>query len=438
MLFSMTIAPGFLPGKVVYGQHESDSLLSVAFHERIMRSVLAELSELTSINLSYNASATAFDQFISYNARDKTAAEILEEVLSIINHEYQQVSNHFVIVQSPVLPDLTTPEQVAQKPVKNQSPIPEQTTDQSIILRVDTVFIEKKVPVYLHDTLHIFDTVFSFRTDTILDTVFIQQRPAHTGIRLRGISSDVFRFEADRYNSWAIGISYTQMAAGYNHINARNLNMDEQTIKDAEAFSLRNFKLGVQAQYNRNRLNLTAGINVAGFSNRFSWSETNRTGGFYLTDTLDVFYTIAAGDTSWVVIEDSTYIPLDESIKHWDRFNRIGLIELQVSLAYQIIAADYYSLYLKAGMLAAVPIWLNSRSVQNSEGFPVIELSRNDFPSWLYGYQAGIGLRYAFSNWMDLYAEPYYIRYLNPTYDNHPLERRLHGFGFQFGLLYYL
>ncbi len=431
MLFCITLLPGIMPGTVVYGQKKADSLITVNFKNEPLHIVLDQLSELASLNLSYNASSPAFGQSISYQSQSKTAKQVLEEVLSFIQHEYRHLGNHYLIVQSKPASDESNLKKIDIQEDTLIVQLPLNASLETHPLIRDTVIIEKEVPVYHYDTLKFYDTIFSVRTDTI----FFQKSPLSSNRSISGISSNVFRFEADRNQSWAIGISYAQMAAGYSYTNT--LSIDEQAIKEAEPFSLRNFKLGLMAQYNRNRLNFSAGVNLSGFSNHFSWNETNRSGGYYLTDTLDVFYNIIQGDTSWLVVEDSTYLPLDESIKLWDRFNRIGLIELQLSAAYNVYRDDYYFIYLKGGIIAALPIWISSSSVQNADGHPAREVSKNDFAAVLYGYHAGLGLRYAFSNWMDLYAESFYTRYLTPTYNEHPLKRNLHGFGLQLGLLYY-
>ncbi len=416
-------------------QNGHNNPISIVAENEQLSSVLARLSSYEGINFTYNASDPSFDKSISYSAQNENIEVILGEIFSQTNHEYRQVGNHYVIVPSEKKPKQETAAQT-RNPIAKSDPMPPLP---NVNLPVpDTVIRVVEVPVTIRDTVRIVDVVTRTDTIRIRDTVFIEKpappvRRAHSASPLR----DVFRFEPDRADGWALSFSYAQMVAGYNFPDLGDLDPDLERVKNSESASVRNFALSSAIQLNKRKFSFLAGVQLAGFSNRFSYSDITSAGGFYAIDTLDVFYTIINDEPVYTYITDSTWIPLDRNELYYDQFNRIGLLELQLGVGYTLFADEDVAVYVNGAFNVGAPLWLMGSTIEDVEGYPAIELNKEVFAKWTYAWQAGIGAKYSVGNWADIYGELFYKRYLSETVPDYPFDRRLHGGGLKVGLLYY-
>lgn len=420
-------------GNLLFAQNGLDKTISFYASNEPLRSVLNRITTVHNINLTYNASDELFDTPVSINAENIKITGVLSGVLSQIDHTYQQVGNHFVIIKMP-----ETARQSEGPRVKHEisSLVSEPSPAKAPL--ADTVVRYVNVPVIIRDTLLIFDTIVKVEHELIRDTVFVEKSAARSGrVRPFTINNDVFRFEADRNKGWAAALSYAHMGAGY-HLVSKNLPLGpETTVKDAESYSFRNFALGAELQYNSGNFMFMAGISVNSFSNRFYYSEISTSGGFTQTDTLDFFYTIIQSDTIWKYVTDTSWIPLNSIELLYDRMNRIGLLEINASVALKVYNGDLLSLYLKTAVHTGVPLWLKGNTVLKSEEYQAVKLERDYFADYILAYQAGIGGNIQLSEWTDIFAEVFYKRYISETVIDHALGRRLHGAGLRLGLLYY-
>jgi hypothetical protein len=433
---------GFVPGLALLGQNSLDLTVSFQARNESVRSVLARLSDYETLNLTYNATDTAFDELVSYTANQKTVYAILNDILSLIDHEYKQMGNHLLIVKSTnYTPFRKPPNQSATNTeTKLTSDRRKDLKTESRILNApaDTIIQQVDVPVYVRDTLVVFDTVVRFEVQTIRDTVFIEKaaQPSARGSRsLLGsnISNGVFRFEADRQSGLAVGIYLAPAVAGYHYLEM----LDVLPSLKTEGVSARNIGLGFDLLYNNSLWQLSLGASLNSYATRFDYIEVNSFGGFFQIDTLDVFYTIINEQQVFTYITDSTWIPLNRDELIYDRLNRMGLLNINLGVAYSLYRGSNFDFYIKTGMHMALPVWLKGSTIVDSNGFMATELNKGQFNNWLFGYSGVIGIRYQLGNWIDVYAEPGYQRYLTPTTKNHPLKRRLHDFGLKVGIMYY-
>lgn len=433
---------GYLPGLALLGQSAMDTPISFQAQNESVRALLSRLSEHETLNLTYNATDAAFDQLITYTAKEKAVHEILKDILLLIDHEYQQMGNHLLIVKSennnPSKKQLAINENVPKAKHADNRSQPLKAGNQFSGGPPDTIIRQVEVPVYVRDTLVVYDTIVQFEVQTIRDTVFIEKAGQASARGTRrpigsNISSGVFRFEADRESGLAVGIYLAPAVAGYHYLEMLNVLPSLRT----EDISARNIGFGIDMLYNKNRWQLTLGASLNSYATRFDYMEINNTGGFFQIDTLDVFYAIIDQQPVYTYITDSTWIPLNRDELVYDRLNRMGLLNINLGVAYTFYRTSNFDYYLKGSMQMGVPLWLKGNTIIDSDGFPATELDKNQFSNWLLGYSAALGMRYQLGNWIDVYAEPVYKRYLTPTTINHPLKRRLHGFGLQLGMMYY-
>ncbi len=419
----------------IYSQNGLSAKVSLSAENEKLSSVLTRLSAFPGVNFTYNASDPSFDQRVTYSATDRLVGEIIHDILTITRHEYRPVGNHLVIVPSEAHPFDPQPKTISFEHLSNSVPQKTDTAEPPEIIEIANLIQDFPPPV--RDTIRIVDVVIKTDTVMIRDTVFIERPAQVRRTRSGNLIRDVFRFEPDREDGWALSFSYAQLVAGYDYSASGNLDNALQKVKDAEAVSLRNFSMGAALQRNLGKFSLLAGVQFSGFINRFTYADITTNGGFFEIDTLDVFYTVTDGQQVFTYITDSAWVPLDRDALTYDRFNRIGLFEMQLGVGYTFYAMEDVSIYLHGGLSAGVPIWLAGSAIQNMDGYPAEEIDKDMFEKYTFGYQTGLGVRYTLRNWTDIYGELFYRRYLSTTTTNHPLSRRLHGGGVKIGLLYY-
>lgn len=419
----------------LHAQGDENRKISLSVKDEKLSNVLLQLVSHNQINLSYNANEPSFEQKVTYSASDKPALTILQEILALTHHEFTQVGNHLVIFPTEQPPEIGDHIQADNAYRYDKAVLPAESD--KLPTAGDTIVKVVEIPVIFRDTLRIVDVVTKTDTVTIRDTVFIERPAQVRRTRSGNLIRDVFRFEPDREDGWALSFSYAQLLAGYNYSDPDEMDDALQRVKDAQALSLRNFSLGAAIQLNQGKFSFLAGAQFTGFSNRFSYTDVATSGGFFEIDTLDIFYTVVDGQQIFTYVTDSTWIPLDRDALTYDRFNRIGLLEVKLGVGYTFYADEDVAVYLQGALNAGLPVWLAGSAIQNVDGYPATEMNKDLFEKWTYGYQAGIGVRYTLTNWTDIYGELFYRRYLNATTTNHPLNRRLHGGGIKIGLLYY-
>jgi hypothetical protein len=249
---------------------------------------------------------------------------------------------------------------------------------------------------------------------------------------------EVLSIDLNQTERWAFSFHYTHMMY-YRQISNPGLPANEfERISDSEGISFRNFGLGAEMRYNTGNLTLTSGLSFHSFSNRFSYQEIITSGGFNEIDTLDAFYTLMQSDTIWSYITDTAYIPLESEETFYDRMNHKGFMELSIGGIYNILNTNQYSLFVKGGFHAGIPVLLSGNTINNTSNFPAAPLEKENVNSILWAYRGGAGIRFKLSEWNDIYAETYYKRYIGDVITNYPVEQRINGFGLQIGIIYYL
>lgn len=411
-------------------QDLSPAVINFGAENEQLSSVLDRLSANGHINITYNASDSALQIPVSYPQTRDSVKTILAKLLRQAHFTYEQVGNHVVILKS------TQTGTSAYTP--KTKPIPNQKTSKNAL--TDTIIQIVHVPVVRIDTIVLRDTVVKIETQLVYDTVFMEPVVSNKtkARKTVSLSRDVFQSEAERQNTWSLVVSASQMTAGYQILSDMGGNPELEKATKTESISMKNFGFGAAAQLNVNNIGLRAGLGISSFSHPFSYDQLISTGGFYNIDTVDVFYTVVGSDTTWTYVSDSSYVPLDQREIIFDRQNRIVFLELQLGIQYTFIRSNYFSFYVDAEMHLAKPLLVKGSSIENVAGYPAVDMNLASFNNWMAAYQAGIGLKYELSNWVDIYAEGFYKRFTAQDVANYPVQRRMHGGGFRIGIAYYL
>ena len=381
-----------------------------------LSSALHRLANESDMNFSYDAGDSLFNTKFSYTAVNKPPLVILDELLSNTNHSFKQIGNQIVIYSDKSSSNDSSPQ------VKENS----NNAKSSTVL----IPLQKNIPDGpVTDTIYIQDTIVKVVSDTIriTDTVFVEkEKPAKPPVtKIKEIPVDYFNPKASRENGWSAGVFFAPIASNFSLAGQSN------------TFSIRNFSLGVEVSKIFNKLNVTGGVKLTHFGEKFNNTYSVTDGGYFVTDTIDEYYTVSQTDTTWFYITDSTWKPVDSHQYSYNINNRIGYMEFSLSLSYDFYSSRKLRLYVKAGGQVGVLIYSTGLAIPDANEPSGIDFANLSFNSPSYSILAGAGLKYRINEYFDFNTELYYFQNFNDVVIDYPVDNKISGIGLKLGLIYY-
>ena len=382
-----------------------------------LSSALFRLAYVADMNFTYDAGDSLFNTKLNYNATNKQPQVILEEILSSANLTYKQVGNQVVIYRTKI----NSPNPVLQENNIEESKI----NDEVAIVETDNRISFEVIP----DTIFISDTIVELQTDTIhiTDTVFVEKEKSQKQQtqKLKEIPVDYFNPMASRENRWSAEIFFAPIASSFS------------LVRETNSFSIRNFSLGIEASKILYKWNISGGIKLTHFVEKFNHTYSTTDGGFFVTDTIDEYYTVFQTDTTWYYVTDSTWKPIDNHEYSYNINNRIGYLEFVLSVSYDYYTNRKLRLYAKAGLQAGALIYRSGLAIPDVNEPAGVDFADLNFSSMSYSILAGVGLKYRISEYIDFNSELYYFRNFNEVVIDYPVNKKISGVGLKFGLIYY-
>lgn len=406
----------FLPmAQPLHAQSNDNGSIIFSIDDEKLSSALYRLANESDMNFAYDSGDSLFNTKLSYIAVDKQPLVILEELLSNTSHTYKQIGNQIVIYKY-------------KNNNRQPSLVNENTVDADIPVAI--IPFQKNIPVEpITDTVFIQDTIVKIQTDTILitDTVFVEkEKPKKPPItKIKDIPVDYFNPSASRENGWLASIYFAPVVS------------DFSLARQTDAFTVRNFSLGMEASKIFNDWNISGGFKLTHFAETFNHSYIITDGGYFVTDTIDEYYTVSQSDTAWFYITDSTWKPVDNHEYSYNINNRIGYLEFVASLSF-----DYYSnrklrLYVKAGAQAGVLIYSTGLAIPDPNEPVGVDFADLKFNTISYSILAGAGIKYRINEYFDFNSELYYFKNFSEVIIDYPLDKKIRGVGLKLGLIYY-
>lgn len=400
---------------LAYAQPVNTNYYSISVTNEKLSVVIRRLSDQTGLSFSYDARDAAFEQAITYQATHKPVQEILDDILLETNQTFKQLDKQIVIYQIGTsyaritnipLPESTVvvlPAQLTEK--RNEAPPYTMVVD--TLIRIDTIF---------HT-----DTIVRIDTIRIMDTVVIIQEDTLT---VRPVI-DTSRVKNSRIKGWAGEISFASLLT------------DFSLVEEKQAYSFRNFSMGLELVRVARRLNYTLGLRYTQFNDRFMKQEIQTSGGFFLKDTVDQYYTVSQTDTSWFYVTDSSWVPLETSVHAYEITNKLGYVEVNAAIAYDFYSRKNTSLFIKLGGQMGFLSYREGLSLLKNGDPSGTRFGDLKFVSTTYALQLGIGLRSKLTEKLDVHGECYYLQYFNNVLLDHPLNNSINALGIKLGLRYY-
>ncbi len=395
-------------------QSGTQEKITLTVQNEKLSTVLKQISEKANVNFSYDAGDPVFDMPVSYSAKEEKVDEALQKILSQAGLQYKLIGKQTVILHA------------AQEPKPLLSEIPVQSEQPPTEVKT-----ENEQPVllteYVLDTVFLHDTIVRIDTIRIMDTVFIEKEKPQkqTPTKIKELPVDYFQPEKIRDKGWAMGVY------------AAPVMDDFSLVKGQKSFSLRSFSLGVDALKMLKRWNITFGLRLTQFNHRFNQEYSHYDGGFYATDTVDIYYTVIDFDTAWYYVTDSSWVPLEMREYNYQRTNTLGYLGLNVSASFDLYKSTKMRLYLKAGGQIDLLIYNNGLAIYGNDQEKATDFNDMNFNKVNYTVTAGAGLKYQIADQVDFNTEIYYMRYFNEVVTDFPESTRINAVGLKLGLVFY-
>lgn len=398
-------------------QSEVGANSAEVFKNEKLSVILIKLSESRNLNFSYDASDPVYDEVISYSAEGKSTDAILHEILSKTGLQFKQIGNQIVLFQPKDKPNETTRNEM----VENTKLSAANENQLNEFISTGTIF------EYKLDTIYLMDTILRVDTIRLTDTVYIEKakQESQAPAKIKKIPVDFFQPGAIRDQGWAMDVFAAPLLSDFSMVDGE------------KPFSLRSFSLGFDAVKLLKRWNISAGLRLTQFNQRFTQQYSQQEGGFYNTDTIDAYYTVIDLDTAWYYVTDSSWVPLQTLDYNYDQKNSLGYLELNISASFDIYQSQKTRVYLKAGGQVSFLIYDNGIAIPNKNNGEGVDFSQLQFNSVNYSVLFGAGFKYRLNDKVDFYSELYYSRYLNQLVADFPVSTNINAIGLKLGLAFY-
>ncbi|MBK6344599.1 MAG: hypothetical protein IPF68_01475 [Bacteroidales bacterium] len=400
-------------------QKNPDNNISIsAVNEPISR-VLDKLSRNTGITFSYNPDHIEASRLISLNLKDKTLAEALNTILPPEKFGYRFSGKQVVIFRKNPAPDISLP----------QTPINE-TPGKAVGKQVpDTVFITntsiQKDTIAVRDTITKYDTVYMMRT-ILRENPITKKDIFSNQTSLPEEQTKTLKFEPGISLSWFIVHPFYKASEQYQEKleEYRNSNSGGQISGS----------MNIDLKLNYSRFSFGSGISYAAFRGKLDYRYNNSTGGFFLKDTLDAYYTLIEADTSWYYVIDSSYIPQNTQAYRYKTSLSHRYFEIPAYLQYNHPAGRNL-LYVKAGIIAGFHSGSEGLMIMpDSDG--VVETDDVKFRPVVFSYLLGAGFMIPINGRLTFDGGMTYRQHLSSVFSGFPVEVRIRAFGLRTGLVY--
>lgn len=394
------------------GQTNESNLINFSVDNIPISSALYKLSLQCGYDISYDASDTSLQKLISISARDELALDVYRKLLQNTNHSFKQIDNLIVVF----------------KPGDDVDDNLNSEDESSYLLSVGNSIVP--------DTVFVSDTIFRTKTDTLLitqtdtlrivDTVFIV-KPGRDKIKqIKKNNNELLTKKIPRKNGWVGDFFISPMASSF------SLSEENSPLK------FRNFSIGADLTKIIDNLNISVGIKLNHFADNYNNEYLIQEGGYYQTDTLDIYYTILDTDTSWYYVTDSSWLPIDNHKYNYNIKNRIGYFDIGLSATYDLYSIGKTRIFAGLGLNSGFLIYRSGTAIRNKETEPQgVNFADLEFNKMIFSAQAKIGLKYQINKIVDFKTELYYFQGFNDVVANFPYKNKLNGFGLKFALLYY-
>lgn len=392
-----------------------------AVNEPISR-VLDRLSRNTGITFSYNPDHIDASHLVSLNLQEIPLSAVLATLLPPDKFGFRFSGNQVVIFRK-------------AGPIQNENteirPLPETAVNKPPKVLTDTVFITQTQTI--RDTLALTDTIVKFDTVYIMRTV-TRDNPI-TG---KDIFSNLTNLpeEQTKELKFEAGLSLAWLGAKPVFDAAPDYSSKLEEYNNAYSGSLFSGTASAELRMSYARFSFNTGISYTTLNGKLNYGYEVSTGGYYLKDTLDAYYTLINSDTSWYYVLDSAYLPVDLEAFRYKTNISLHYFEIPISLQYNHPFGKML-IYGQAGLIGGINTGSEGLLIL-PEKDGVVEMAEVEFKPVVLSYMFGAGLLIPVYGKITFDAGFMYRQHFNSVLSGFPIELRISAFGLKAGLVYKL
>jgi hypothetical protein len=198
------------------------------------------------------------------------------------------------------------------------------------------------------------------------------------------------------------------------------------------------FAVGVDGGYKFNRLSVGASLAYRSVRYRFLLEKSETTGGYYVNDTLDTYYTVhPAGDTTYQYVLDSTYVPQTITNYAYRDVNRLDYLNVGLFASYDFYKSEHIRAFVKAGVSLDVLVGQAGSFVTNVSPYHTA-IERSQVQPVRFSYYGGLGAAFKVAHSLELVPELHYRMTCGSLYRaDFPFDLKMRSVDFRLGLTYY-
>lgn len=376
------------------------------------------LSRNSGLTFTYNPDQLENVRPVTVRMINRPLREILAAILPSDLFGYKITGNQIVLYRL----KQDAPPLIKDEPENPRMPV-------EGILVPDTVFLTR--------TEIRTDTIV--RTDTVLkyDTVYIMRTVTHNNpIPGSAIFPDQTSLPKEQIRDLAVeaGLSLTWYIPTAEFTAGQPFSNKLEQYRSAYSGNLLSGSVNLDLRVKYARFSLETGVSFAGLNQKFNYGYEVKTGGYFLKDTLDIYYTIPEGDTTWFYVLDSTYLPVDVKDFRYKTGIHHKFIEVPLALQYSHPAGRLL-IYGKAGIIASVHA--------GNKGFYILpeeegvgEIATLETRPVVFSLLLGAGVLFPLNQYLTISTGAVYRRQLQGMYQNFPIETRFSAIGINAGIIY--
>ncbi len=398
--------------------------ISFSINNASVSDALDALSRVTGATFSYNPDQLHATRNVKVDMRDRQLIEVLDAILGPAKFGYRLMGNQIIIYKNKPEGD-ESPNDVDSNENLTESENRTSGRNRAGIAqqKPDTVYLLKEV----HDTVRVTDVVV--KTDTIYEKVV-------TPVSRGEIFRVVLAKEMTAAYKMDVGITagILQPMALFSAHNSYSQKLEQFR----ESYSNKSFSatMGFDLRLSKRKWTAGTGLHYTIFGQKLDYTYQQQEGGYFRKDTLDPYYTLSDGDTTWYYIVDSTYIPIDNKLYNYKINNHVKYFEIPLVLQRNW---GYRSMlfYIRGGIIPGFHLGSTGQQILAEEN-GVIALKEIRAKSVVLSYTAGVGAAFPLGRKAIFNAALYYRNHFSSIYKDFPIETRFSALGLSAGLIYKL
>jgi len=420
ILFLIFISSFALKNDSIYAQTTKlTDKISFSANNITVAEALESLSRITGTNFSYNPDQIPSSKIIKVDINNRALSEVIGAILNSADFGYRQMGNQIIIYKNKSVNEEDSKAIVSEENPPDSESLKEQ--NKGIQLVKDTIYLTKNI----HDTLVVNDTII--KIDTIIEKI---ETPVSSTdifhVNLGQELSPELKFDAGILFTYYFPHSNFNASGEFsNKINQYNNSYTNNSFAGSA---------GIEVKANYSNWSFGSGVFLTLLSQKLDYLYLDQKGGFFRKDTLDPYFTILDGDTTWYYIVDSTYIPIDNKLYNYKINNHFNYLEIPLFIQYNIP----YSNLLFYGRVGVIPGIITSyygkQILPDKEG--IIDMkdikTKPVVLSYLITAGAAIPINYKFV----FNTSVQYRNHFGSIYKDFPIKTKFSAIGISVGITY--